>query len=143
MSKELKCPFCGSTLEKPYDHLIRKDVIDKRRYRVTYRCPHCKKFFSYVKTRKTRKYINKTDYSVSLRPVAEKVDIVIRRKKRKRTFYIEHDIFTKNAEVDHIGIEGLRGWKKNKTQFEASKGGPVEFVEKEYGKTTRRWKKKL
>ena len=63
-------------------------------------------------------------------------------KKKKRTEYVEHNIITHNAKIDHIGIEGLKGWKNKKVQFKDRKERDLEFVERKHGKTVKKWRRK-
>ena len=144
--EEIRCPFCGHVLEKPYKHLIRKHRHPKSRnkYLAVYLCPECHREFTVEKRRKTQHYKDEegeVDYKAALIPAWDEAEIFVIRKKDKQKHYIEHNILRKNGNIGHIGIKGIRGWKENKLQFQDDKA-EYEFSEKSFGKQTQKWVRK-
>jgi len=141
MNKKRKCPFCGNPLS-PKD-ITRKEIHNAKRYLIFYKCPKCGREAGFISRRLKRlEKTRDTAFLIQTKALPETMEIYVKRRKRMTTSYVEHNIITRNARIDHIGIEGLKGWKNKKVQFKDNKGRDLEFIEREYGKTVRKWKRK-
>ena len=147
MNKKKRCPYCGTSLNPK--NIVDKKMFGSRRYKITYRCPRCGKNVTVTVDRIwSKEKLGDTTYIITTKAIPEKAEIHIHRfpkkeakKRRGAPEYMEHNIIARNGAIEHIGIHGIKEWNRGKIQFKNEKGEELEFTEREYGKTTRRWKK--
>lgn len=133
------CQHCKRILYP--EEIFRVERVKANFYRVEYLCRRCRRKNVYtVKRLKITLKSGDTTFEIYANPDFRELSIILKRKTRGRHYYIEHEIINKSGEITHIGVEGIEEWEEDNVNFTTSKGRKWEFVLREYGRKTCRWR---